>query len=203
MIETLPLIHITQHYKSAHDISVFRSWISTPTTRNFFNLLHNRAFDNTPFRTLARWMRRGGTRGGENTTATWTARWHRHIEWQRQLLVNLAAGKTPPRAPRFLVLRPGDKLTVCNASGMHDLRGQCYRGTPPSRRRPLDGEHWDAFMTSGNAKLMRPLPGLGNVALSCIRCHHGRGIAPCFTARELFGTVAKFRLAHARFDPRE
>ena len=114
------------------------------------------------------WMRRGGTRGGENTTATWTARWHRHIEWQRQLLVNLAAGKTPPRAPRFLVLRPGDKLTVCDASGMHDLRGQCYRGTPPSRRRPLDGEHWDAFMTSGNAKLMRPLPGLGNVALSLV-----------------------------------
>ena len=107
-------------------------------------------------------------RGSENTTATWTARWHRHIEWQRQLLVNLAAGNTPPRAPRFLVLRPGDKLTVCDASGMHDLRGQCYRGTPPSRRRPLDGEHWDAFMTSGNAKLMRPLPGLGNVALSLV-----------------------------------
>ena len=111
--------------------------------------------------------------GGSGSFATALAR---HLRWQRALLRSLTAestGDAPPVAPasakpvRFLVLRPGDKLTVCSASGMSDVRAACHRtGAPKSPRPPAT--HWDTHVIQGKPRLSRPIPGLGNVALSVV-----------------------------------
>ena len=108
---------------------------------------------------------------------TWEARWvpspggitaalHRHLRWQRQLLAQ------PERAAgtRFLVLRPGDKFTVCSERGMDNVRRHCRRGAAPksSAASTRPGAHWDEVMTAGQPGLTRPVPGLGNVALSLV-----------------------------------
>jgi hypothetical protein len=103
---------------------------------------------------------------------SFTAAFARHMRWQRSVLTRLdssSSSATPARVPRFLVLRPGDKLTVCDASGMSDVRTHCFRGAAPHTPRP-DGVHWDTHMLSGyrERKLTRPIPGLGNVALSLV-----------------------------------
>ena len=59
----------------------------------------------------------------------------RHLRWQRGVLRSLSrepragGGGAPPssRGARFLVLRPGDQLTVCEAAGMGDVRAHCHR----------------------------------------------------------------------------
>ena len=104
----------------------------------------------------------------------------RHLAWQQRLLEQTKARGSLGEAVSFLVLRPGDKLTVCSASGMQDVRGRCWKGSsPPSLRRrtvhaeassPAEPEaHWDVVMTSGRRRqLTRPVPGLGNIALSLV-----------------------------------
>ena len=102
----------------------------------------------------------------------------RHLAWQQRLLEQTKARGSLGEAVSFLVLRPGDKLTVCSASGMQDVRGRCWKGSsPPSlRRRTVDAEasnlaepHWDVVMTSRRRRqLTRPVPGLGNIALSLV-----------------------------------
>ena len=104
----------------------------------------------------------------------------RHLAWQQRLLEQTKARGSLGEAVSFLVLRPGDKLTVCSASGMQDVRGRCWKGSsPPSlRRRTVHAEsssqaepeaHWDVVMTSGRRRQMtRPVPGLGNIALSLV-----------------------------------
>ena len=98
------------------------------------------------------------------TESTFTAAFERHMRWQRGLLERASSRQ---HLPRFLVLRPGDKLTVCK--GMADVRAQCYRASPPrARNKKFDGTHWDIQMLAGNSQLSRPIPGLGNVALSLV-----------------------------------
>ena len=102
----------------------------------------------------------------------------RHLAWQQRLLEQTKARGSLGEAVSFLVLRPGDKLTVCSASGMQDVRGRCWKGTSPlARRRTAQAEpsqaepeaHWDVVMTSGRRRQMtRPVPGLGNIALSLV-----------------------------------
>ena len=104
----------------------------------------------------------------------------RHLAWQQRLLEQTKERGALSEAVSFLVLRPGDKLTVCSASGMQDVRGRCWKGSsPPSLRRrtvhaeassPAEPEaHWDVVMTSGRRRqLTRPVPGLGNIALSLV-----------------------------------
>ena len=100
------------------------------------------------------------------TESTFTAAFERHMRWQRGLLER---AESRQHLPRFLVLRPGDKLTVCNAKGMADVRAHCYKGSPPrGRTKKVDGVHWDTQMLAGNPHLSRPIPGLGNVALSLV-----------------------------------
>jgi len=97
--------------------------------------------------------------------AGFTAALREHLRWQR---AELARGDVEREPPRFLVLRPGDKLTVCRPHGDADLRKQCFRATPPSTAGPA-GVHWDATMLRDQpAGTSRPVPGLGNVALSLV-----------------------------------
>lgn len=99
------------------------------------------------------------------------------MRWQNGMLTRLSstsasnpASSSPARLPRFLVLRPGDKYTVCDATGMADVRAHCYRGAPPRGMQQPDGAHWDAYMLAGRrkGKMTRPIPGFGNVALSLV-----------------------------------
>ena len=65
-------------------------------------------------------------------------RLRRHLAWQSRLLASAASSGAPPPNTRFLLLRPGDKLTVCKARGMGDVRHQCHkdagRSSPQQRR---------------------------------------------------------------------
>lgn len=111
-----------------------------------------------------------GKRGGETRASRAasgglgvSAMLRRHLRWQRQQLAHSAKRD----AARFLVLRPGDKLTICERSGMHNLRAHCFRGAG-SRSGTRAGAHWDQFMLERNPGKMRPIPGLGNIALSLV-----------------------------------
>ena len=47
---------------------------------------------------------------------TFTTALSRHLNWQRKLLKSLSSSSPPLRRKenlRFLILRPGDQLTVC------------------------------------------------------------------------------------------
>ena len=102
---------------------------------------------------------------------TFTTALSRHLNWQRKLLKSLSSSSPPLRRKenlRFLILRPGDQLTVCEASGMGDVRAHCFRSAKPKGSKPAR-MHWDTFMTQGRSqRLSRPIPGLGNVALSLV-----------------------------------
>ncbi|KAL1503966.1 hypothetical protein AB1Y20_010383 [Prymnesium parvum] len=87
-----------------------------------------------------------------------------HLRWQREQLRLWRRGAPPPR---FLVLRPGDKYTVCSSPPGHDdLRAHCYRhrGAVPA----APPAHWDESILSSRPRLTRPIPGLGNIALSLV-----------------------------------
>lgn len=100
-------------------------------------------------------------------TSSFTGALRKHLRWQRALLERLKNVRQRQNTSRFLVLRPGDKLTVCDSKGMKDVRAHCYRASAPQRTRPT-GVHWDPFVIQGRSDLSRPIPGLGNVALSLI-----------------------------------
>ena len=61
------------------------------------------------------------------TPRRFSDRLRRHLAWQARLLASTAAQGAPPPSTRFLLLRPGDKLTVCKARGMGDVRHQCHK----------------------------------------------------------------------------
>ena len=71
---------------------------------------------------------------------SWADRLRRHLAWQSRLL----ASGAPPPSTRFLLLRPGDKLTVCKARGMGDVRHQCHkdagRSSPRRARRAFSAK---------------------------------------------------------------
>ena len=111
------------------------------------------------------------------TTRSFADRLRRHLRWQSQLLAAASASGVPPNT-RFLLLRPGDKLTVCKARGMGDVRHQCHKDAGrSSQQRPRRAfgaksgapePHWDAVMLAGRPELTRPVPGLGNIMLSFV-----------------------------------
>ena len=95
------------------------------------------------------------------------AAFSRHVRWQRNLLRDASDSGDLRQSVRFLILRPGDKLTVCHAKGMADVRANCFRAATPRTARP-PGLHWDGFMVADRPHTTRPIPGLGNVALSLV-----------------------------------
>ena len=104
--------------------------------------------------------------------ASFSVRWQRHLIWQQQQLAQMASPRSK-KPPRFLLLRPGDKLTVCDPGGLRDLRGRCHKAPlPPTwRDHQPKQQHWDPFLLgtiSARHQHTRPLPGLGNVALSLV-----------------------------------
>ena len=100
----------------------------------------------------------------------------RHLAWQQRLLEQTRARGALGKSTSFLLLRPGDKLTVCDAAGMDNVRSRCWKGrAPPVHRHPLEAvsgppePHWDVVMTEGRRRaLTRPVPGIGNIALSLV-----------------------------------
>lgn len=95
-----------------------------------------------------------------------TSRLQRHIRWQRRLLQTFEQDGKP--VPRFLVLRPGDKFTVCTKQNnkLDDVRAQCFRDH--SNALPRSWMHWDDVIISRRRHMTRPIPGLGNIALSLV-----------------------------------
>ena len=76
-----------------------------------------------------------------------------------------------------MLLRPGDKFTICDPGSENNLEGKvakiagatCRRGRLPAGAVPSArrGAHWDELMLRGRARhTTRPVPGLGNVLLS-------------------------------------
>lgn len=85
-----------------------------------------------------------------------------HLSWQRDLL------RRDPASARFLLLRPGDRLTVCTLNSQaDDVRRACRRAAAP-KVTPIRGEHWDEYMIRGMGSISRPVPGFGNVMLSLV-----------------------------------
>jgi hypothetical protein len=85
-----------------------------------------------------------------------------HLSWQRDLF------RRDPASARFLLLRPGDRFTVCDLKGQAaDVRKACWRAAAPAVT-PNRGEHWDEYMLRGMSSISRPVPGLGNVMLSLV-----------------------------------
>ena len=108
------------------------------------------------------------TKAAEDADAGFASALRRHVRWQRGLLNRTTHNmRQRQHAVRYLVLRPGNKFTVCNAKGMSDVRQHCFRYQSPRGARP-DGMHWDRFILNRRRDLTRPIPGLGNVALSLV-----------------------------------
>ena len=94
------------------------------------------------------------------------SRWAHHLRWQRK---QLRAADVKGELPRFLVLRPGDKLTECNRGGEQDVRSTCFKARSPRGRQRPAHMHWDSFLLGSNHEgKWRPIPGLGNIALSLV-----------------------------------
>ena len=94
-----------------------------------------------------------------------------HLHWQRHLLKRLTS-RTPhaelaahEREPRFLVLRPGDRSTVCTTDYLASGRcfGQKAAKTRSANLSPHD-PHWDDIVIANRTDVRRLLPGLGNIA---------------------------------------
>lgn len=112
-------------------------------------------------------LRRGGGRDGE-VGRDEARRDEAGSHWlQRQLRWQRALRQTQPESAHFLLLRPGDRYTMCDGRGESDLRKACKRMKEPSRPRRAE-EHWDDYMLDGRPGAMRPIPGLGNIVLSLV-----------------------------------
>lgn len=112
------------------------------------------------------------------TAQTLPAALHAHLAWQRRLLERANAGlltASDEESLRFLVLRPGDRNTLCSTGWL--ASGRCFpaaknHGITPESMQPW--EHWDDVVIAhpgikidqrmGSPK--RLLPGLGNIACS-------------------------------------
>ena len=88
-----------------------------------------------------------------------------HIHWQQHLLKRLQASDNQhDLEPRFLILRPGDRSTVCTTGFL--ASGRCF-GQRSARRTPDLGPHdahWDDIVLNNRSDVKRLLPGLGNIA---------------------------------------
>ena len=101
-------------------------------------------------------------------TATISDALHRHLHWQQQLYRRISNGDIPHEPPKFLVLRPGDRMTLCTTSYL--ASGKCFSAHSKFKKHPPltpHDPHWDDILTNGSsAGSMRNLPGLGNIAAS-------------------------------------
>ena len=90
-----------------------------------------------------------------------------HIHWQQHLLKRLQESDPQQQLehePKFLVLRPGDRSTVCTTGYL--ASGRCF-GQRSARRSPDLGPHdphWDEIVVANRSDAKRLLPGLGNIA---------------------------------------
>ena len=66
------------------------------------------------------------------------------------------------------MLRPGDRYTVCPVRTKDDLTRQCFKDHARMSLPARAGVHWDNLMLKGRPHLSRPIPGLGNIALSLV-----------------------------------
>jgi hypothetical protein len=89
---------------------------------------------------------------------------HRHLHWQTRQLEAARRNASAADGLRFLVLRPGDRGTVCTTPYL--ASGKCGGGRPYVGYNGTLGaaEHWDTVLTAGRPELRRLLPGLGNIA---------------------------------------
>ena len=111
----------------------------------------------------------------------------RHIAWQRKLL------ERRPQEAQFLVLRPGDKLTLCRKG----VQG-CKRGASPSTswfKAHRKHRHWDEVMEASSDGYSRPVSGLGNVALSLVSA-----AATALVSRRVL-LIERWQVANHSFGP--
>lgn len=85
-----------------------------------------------------------------------------HLQWQQDEL-------QLTNKVNFLVLRPGDRYTICKPAAADDLRSACRRSSATAQTdQGLSTSPWDSVMLERYPGYMRPIPGIGNVFLSLV-----------------------------------
>ena len=98
-------------------------------------------------------------------TSSFTGALRKHLRWQRALLERLKNVRQRQNTSRFLVLRPGDKLTM---GPRHERCSRTLLQCISSAKDAADRRTLGSVCDPRSLDLSRPIPGLGNVALSLI-----------------------------------